>query len=162
MKKVVLVVVGIVFLAVIGCGGAGDRVQESPELEVVTAAEPEAESASETEVRSDIVYVCNCGEECKCGTVKTASGTCECGIELKWAHVVKIEGSEALLCTCQEGCTCTIDPEDESKCSCGNDLRRVSLDGTGLYYCNCGGSCTCNHVSSEEGTCGCGMALKTT
>jgi hypothetical protein len=80
---------------------------------------------------------------------------------MKWHHVVKVEGDEALLCACAEGCTCKIDPKDASKCGCGQPLKRVSLKGTGIYFCNCGGSCFCNTVSDQPGKCRCGMDLKT-
>ena len=88
-------------------------------------------------------------------------GTCSCGEELVWAHVVKVEEDVALLCTCTEGCSCSIDSADPSKCGCGAPLRRMSMKGTGLYFCNCGGSCTCNYLSATPGTCACGMELKT-
>jgi len=70
---------------------------------------------------------------------------------MKWHHVVKVEGDEALLCACAEGCECTVDPDDPTKCSCGHTLERVDLKGTGIYFCNCGGSCMCNTVSDRPG-----------
>jgi hypothetical protein len=79
---------------------------------------------------------------------------------MKWGHVLKVEGSEALLCQCAEGCQCKLDPKDSSKCGCGMTVKRVNMAGTGLYFCNCGGSCFCNTVSDEPGKCGCGMNLK--
>jgi hypothetical protein len=121
----------------------------------VASAGPEGETA-----RHDVVYVCGCGPDCPCNTVKAEPGTCSCGKPLVWGHVVKVEGDVALVCTCDEGCTCKIDANDPTKCGCGKALRRVSLKGTGLYFCNCGGSCTCNHVAAEAGRCGCGMELK--
>ncbi len=110
--------------------------------------------------RKDLLYVCDCGPQCSCNTVSSEPGKCACGKELKWTHVVKIEGDEALLCTCNKGCACTIDAKDASKCACGQQLKRVSLKGSGIHFCNCGGSCYCNTVSSKAGECGCGMPLK--
>ncbi len=110
--------------------------------------------------RPDVVYVCNCGADCKCGAVSKAPGACSCGKELAWRHVVKVEGDEALLCTCDQGCTCQLDADDPTKCACGKPVQRVSLKGTGLYFCNCGGSCMCNTAASVPGDCRCGMPLK--
>lgn len=148
-------------IAVLGCGQAPEQAAPTAASDVASASEiaPGADPAEVVEARHDVVYVCNCGPGCACGVVSKTPGTCTCGKELVWAHVVKVEGSDALLCTCSEGCTCTIDANDATKCTCGNDLRRVSLAGTGLYFCNCGGSCTCNHIAAEPGTCGCGMEL---
>ena len=137
-----------------GCGAPATETTEAPGAEMATA-EPEAAA----EVRHDVVYACACGPECTCNSLATTAGTCTCGTELGWTHLVKVEGNEGLLCTCAEGCSCEIDASDPTKCSCGGELRRVSFEGTGLYYCNCGGSCTCNFVSSEPGNCSCGMEL---
>ncbi len=111
--------------------------------------------------RSDVLYSCNCGPQCKCNSVSVNPGNCKCGAPLKWGHVLKIEGNEALLCQCKEGCQCKIDPKDSSKCGCGMPVNRVNLQGTDIYFCNCGGSCFCNTVSGEPGKCNCGMNLKT-
>ncbi|MFA7382631.1 MAG: hypothetical protein WC001_04205 [Desulfurivibrionaceae bacterium] len=110
--------------------------------------------------RHDVLYTCNCGAGCTCNTVKTSPGTCRCGAPLKWGHILKIEGNEALLCQCDEGCTCALNPQDQSKCSCGKPVKRVNLKGTGIYFCNCGGACMCNTVSDQPGKCRCGMELK--
>lgn len=117
--------------------------------------EPAAEYA-----RKDLLYSCNCGPECKCNSVSVAPGNCACGKPLAWGHLVRVEGSDALLCTCKEGCQCKIDPHDPTKCGCGNPIKRISLKGSGLYFCNCGGSCSCNVVSAHPGECYCGMPLR--
>ncbi|GAB4264832.1 MAG: hypothetical protein Kow0092_16740 [Deferrisomatales bacterium] len=114
----------------------------------------------EAAARRDVLYTCNCGPECTCNAVSTRPGKCPCGTEMKWGHVVKVEGDEALLCTCGKGCTCALDASDPTKCACGKPIKRVSLKGSGVYFCNCGGSCTCNTVSDRPGTCRCGMPLK--
>ena len=119
------------------------------------------ETGTAEEQRKDVLYTCNCGPECKCNTVSTKPGNCACGQPMKWGHVVKVEGNEALLCTCKEGCKCRgLDPKDPIKCTCGGPVKRVSLKGTGIYFCNCGGSCMCNTVSDSPGKCKCGMELK--
>ena len=118
------------------------------------------QTASSQSDRKDVLYTCNCGASCKCNTISTKPGKCTCGSPLKWGHVLKIEGNEALLCQCKEGCQCKLDPKDPSKCGCGMQVKRVNLAGSGIYFCNCGGSCLCNTVSQEPGKCKCGMNLK--
>ena len=117
-------------------------------------------TAKADEARQDVLYYCNCGKECNCNSVSTTPGDCKCGKPMKWGHVLKIEGNEALVCTCEKGCTCSLDPKDSTKCGCGKDVKRVNLKGTGIYFCNCGGSCTCNTVSDKPGKCKCNMDLK--
>jgi hypothetical protein len=116
--------------------------------------------ADADEARQDVLYFCDCGKECKCDSVSTGPGNCKCGKPMKWGHVLKVEGNEALVCTCAEGCTCSLDPKDPAKCGCGNPVKRVNLKGTGIYFCNCGGSCMCNTVSDKPGRCKCSMDLK--
>jgi len=111
--------------------------------------------------RHDVLYSCDCGPECQCNTVSTKPGKCACGVDLKWGHVLKIEGNDAILCQCGEGCKCGgLDAKDPTKCLCGTAVKRVSLEGTGINFCNCGGSCHCNTVSEKAGDCMCGMKLK--
>ena len=118
------------------------------------------ETADTGDSRQDILYTCNCGPQCKCNTVSIEPGKCACGTPLKWGHVVKTDGNEALLCRCKEGCVCAIDSKNPAKCGCGMAIKRVNLKGTGIYFCNCGGSCSCNVVSDKPGKCKCGMKLK--
>ena len=119
-----------------------------------------AQSASPSSDRQDVLYTCNCGPDCKCNSVSTQPGTCPCGTPLKWGHVIKIEGDEAILCQCGEGCKCELSKDDPSKCACGNQVKRVKLADSGIHFCNCGGSCVCNTVSDQPGKCKCGMQLK--
>jgi hypothetical protein len=109
--------------------------------------------------RSDVIYWCNCGPECKCNAVATKPGKCGCGKEMAGGHVVFMEGNTALACTCGPTCVCKIDPNDHTKCGCGKPIKRINLEGTGIYFCNCKGSCGCNTVSDKPGTCSCGMPL---
>ena len=111
--------------------------------------------------RQDVLYTCDCGPQCDCNSMSTQPGNCACGKPMKWGHVLKVEGNEAILCQCAEGCSCAgLDPNDPSKCKCGNPIKRVNMEGTGTYFCNCGGSCACNTLSESPGTCKCGMNLK--
>jgi len=117
-------------------------------------------SAKADEPRQDVLYFCDCGKDCNCNSVSTKPGNCKCDKPMKWGHVLKVEGNEALVCTCAEGCKCSLDPKDPTKCGCGNPVKRVNLKGTGIYFCNCGGSCMCNTVSDKPGKCKCNMDLK--
>jgi hypothetical protein len=153
-KNLLIVVMCVAVIGVMGCA----RSEPVAETEVAVEAAPAAEETT-VAVRHDVVYVCNCGSDCDCGSISTGVGTCDCGSEMAAAHVVKVDGHDAKICTCSEGCDCEIDAADETKCSCGADLKTVSLEGKGLYFCNCGGSCTCNFVSAEPGNCACGMEL---
>lgn len=161
MKRtyVMMLAICIVAIGVSGCS----KTEPVAETETVEVAEAVVESVVEEvpAARHDVVYACNCGPECDCGSIGTEAGNCSCGSELVATHVVKVDGNDAKLCTCGNDCDCEIDAEDETKCSCGSDLRTVSLEGSGLYFCNCGGSCTCNFISAEAGNCACGMELVT-
>jgi len=147
----------IVVAVALGCGGTADQ-PAAPEVEEVVEAAPAAESAAVE--HHDLLYVCNCGPECECGTVSTQPGTCECGAELVEGRMLMVDGSIASLCTCGPDCKCEIG-DDPDSCGCGNPMRKVDLAGTGIYYCNCGGSCKCNFASAEPGACKCGMELIT-
>ena len=158
MKKTILLMLCVCCALVI----VNSCSRSEPVVEAVVEPAPEAVvDEPVAEVSHDVVYACNCGPECECGSVSAEAGTCSCGTELVAAHMVKVEGNDALLCGCDSACSCEIDAEDETKCACGTDVRRVSLEGSGVYYCNCGGECTCNFVSTEAGNCACGMELIT-
>ena len=132
-----------------GCGGMDTAEQESKQE--LSFAQVE---------RHDVLYSCSCGQQCKCNTVSTKPGKCDCGRILKWGHVLKIEGTEAILCQCAEGCRCYFNSKDSTKCTCGKPTKRVSLVGTGIYFCNCGGGGGfCNYVSDSPGKCRCGNKL---
>ena len=161
MKKsyVMTLALCVVMIGVIGCS----RTEPVTETETVAVVETVAEITTEEAPaeRHDVVYACNCGPECDCGSLSTEPGNCSCGSELAATHVVKVDGNDAKLCTCGNECDFEISSEGDTKCSCGSDLRTVSLEGSGLYFCNCGGSCTCNFISAEAGSCACGMELIT-
>jgi hypothetical protein len=163
MKKSYLMMACVccVLVAVIGCSNPAPVVEAETDAAMETVATEMVMDDAEAEVRHDVVFACACGPDCDCGSVSAVAGTCSCGTELEAAHMVKVEGNEALVCGCEADCTCEINAEDETTCACGTEIRRVSLEGSGVYFCNCGGSCTCNFVSDEPGNCACGMELIT-
>lgn len=119
-------------------------------------------SPAQTDVeRRDVLYICGCnGEQCRCNTVSTKPGKCDCGMALKWGHVLKTEKNEVILCQCSEGCRCYGLDNRQYFCNCGKPTKRVNLEGTEIYFCNCGSSCYCNRVSDKPGKCRCGIELK--
>ena len=121
---------------------------------LVLAAVAEKEAAP----GDSVLYVCDCGEQCKCNTVSTKPGKCSCGQDLVPMHVLKIDKDEAVLCTCGKDCACKISETDPTKCGCGKPVKRVSLKG--LYVCNCGAGCSCNTISDKPGKCRCGNDLR--
>jgi len=129
-------------------------------LLVAGLAAKQSLAAADEADRKDVLYTCACGDQCKCNSVSTTPGNCKCGKPMQWGHVLKVEGSEAIICQCEEGCTCKLDPKDPTKCGCGKPVKRVNLAESGLFFCNCGGSCFCNTVSAVPGNCKCGMPLK--
>jgi len=107
------------------------------------------------QTRTDILYTPSCGTQCSCNQLSVTQHKCACDSAMQWAHVVRIEGNEALICTTKEGCRCAIDPADSAKCGCGMPLTRVNLKETGIYFCP-----SCNTVASAPGTCNCGKNLR--
>lgn len=155
MKNMRFALVMLTLMVALGCGGAAT---EAPVEEVVVDV---VEEQPVVEARNDLVYVCNCGPDCACGSVSLGPGTCDCGNDLAQAHMLMIDGNVTTLCSCGADCTCELNAEDPTKCGCGKEVKQANLEGKGLYYCNCGGSCKCNFVASEPGTCACGMDLVT-
>jgi hypothetical protein len=119
-----------------------------------------AAADAQQNARPDVVFICACGPDCKCNSISKTQGSCACGKPMQEAHVLKVEGDEALLCICGDDCKCQLDPNNPERCGCGKPVKRVSLKGTGLYFCNCGGSCSCNTLSDKPAQCRCGMPLK--
>jgi hypothetical protein len=144
-------------IVTLGCGG---QTADTPAPAEEVAETAPAEEQPAVVVRHDLLYVCNCGPDCDCGTVSTEPGTCGCGSDLVEGRMLMVDGSVASLCTCGPECACEIG-EDGETCGCGNEIKKAELAGTGIYYCNCGGSCKCNFASAEPGTCSCGMELIT-
>jgi hypothetical protein len=105
------------------------------------------------------IYWCGSATDGPCSGISVSRGTCPDGKPMNAGHVVRIEGSVALVCTCGADCSCSLDPKDPAKCGCGKPIRKIDLAGTGIYFCNCGGGCGCNTLSDKPGACRCGMPL---
>jgi len=89
----------------------------------------------------DEIYVCGCGESCKCGTLANKEGECSCGKPLVKTTVTKVEkgniyynvdGKELsapqqgkFMCGCGDGCNCGFVSQKAGKCSCGKDMVKV-------------------------------------
>lgn len=84
----------------------------------------------------DELYVCGCGEGCKCDTMSKDRGKCACGNELKKSKVTKVEKGKI-----------TME---------GRDRPFVSI---GKYVCACGPECKCDTISQNPGTCSCGKGM---
>ncbi|MFC1837219.1 hypothetical protein ACFLYW_00875 [Thermodesulfobacteriota bacterium] len=143
---VLLVVFSVLLFGIIGPGRAE---QEAEEMFV-----------PQRPARHDVVYYCKCVQPCDCPSVSIRPGKSACGKRYEKGHILKIEGSEAVICQNSGGCRCyPVDPLNPTVCTCGLPTSRVSLAGSGLYYCNCGSSCFCNYLSDSPGSCKCGMGL---
>ena len=84
----------------------------------------------------DELYVCGCGEACKCDTMSRNPGQCTCGKDLVKAKVTKVEKG---MITME-----------------GRDRPFVSI---GKYACACGSECKCDTISQNPGNCSCGKKL---
>lgn len=96
-----------------------------------------APAASELK-KGDAVYVCGCGEACKCGSIAAAPGKCGCGQPLVKATVAKIDGG-----------LITVDRAGGK----GETTFKAP------YKCACGPKCTCNAVALGPAKCHCGMEM---
>lgn len=85
----------------------------------------------------DTIYVCGCGEECQCGSLSNAEGTCSCGKPLVKTTVTKVEKGKVFYTV---------------------DGKELSAPMKGKYYCSCK-ECDCNTISQKPGECGCGKKL---
>lgn len=86
----------------------------------------------------DKIYVCACGEGCKCGTLAYSEGECSCGNKLVEATVTKIEKGKVFY-------------------KLGD--KELSAPQQGKYICGCGKGCNCGFVSQKGGKCGCGSDM---
>lgn len=86
----------------------------------------------------DSIYVCACGESCKCGTLAKKDGNCSCGQKLVKATVTKIEKGKVFY-------------------KIGE--KELSAPQQGKYECGCGEGCDCGFISQKEGKCGCGKDM---
>jgi len=86
----------------------------------------------------DEIYVCACGESCKCGTLAKQEGNCGCGQKLVKTTVTKVE---------------------KGKVYYKVDGKELSAPQQGKYECGCGEGCKCGFVSQQAGDCGCGKPM---
>jgi len=86
----------------------------------------------------DEIYVCACGESCKCGTLAKKEGDCGCGQQLVAATVTKVEKNTVFY-------------------KIGD--KELSAPQRGKYECGCGKGCNCDFVSQKGGNCGCGKPM---
>ncbi len=82
------------------------------------------------------LYVCGCGEGCKCDTMSNNIGQCSCGKDLVKAMVTKVEKGKITM----EG-------------------RNRPFVSIGKYACACGPECKCDTISQNPGNCSCGKAM---
>ena len=61
---------------------------------VCSTSHEKGEAAHNDTERHDVLYTYACGNQCNCNTVSNKPGKCKCGVEMKWSHVLKIEGNE--------------------------------------------------------------------
>ncbi len=118
MKKLILIVLSAVF--------------------VFSAALAFAENGIFSAKAGDSIYVCACGESCKCGTLAKKEGDCSCGQKLVAATVTKVEKNTVFY-------------------KIGD--KEFSAPQEGKYECGCGKGCNCGFVSQKAGNCGCGKPM---
>jgi len=121
MKKLVLVVISLFVLAVAG----------------LAFADQDAKGMFSAKA-GDEIFVCGCGEACKCGTMAHKEGDCSCGKKLVAATVTKVEKGTVYY-------------------KIGD--KEFSAPQKGKYICGCGEGCNCGFVSQKAGKCGCGKDM---
>ncbi len=98
-------------------------------------------SAKELTLKAgDVVYACNCGPGCDCGTLSSSPGKCVCGKDLVQTKVMGVGGGKAILL------------------AEGWQKDRI-FSTVGKYACNCGPACKCNTISQKPGKCVCGAEM---
>ncbi len=85
----------------------------------------------------DELYVCACGDDCKCDSISRNAGKCTCGKDLVKAKVTKVEKG-----------TLTF------------DSRKRPFVSIGKFACDCGPDCKCDTISQNAGNCTCGKKMK--
>ena len=84
----------------------------------------------------DQLYVCGCGEGCKCDTMSRNTGKCACGKDLVKSKVTKVEKGKITM-----------------------DVRKTPFVSIGKYACACGPDCKCDTISQNPGNCSCGKPM---
>jgi hypothetical protein len=105
-------------------------------LSLAFAALAFADKTEMTAKVGDELYVCGCGEGCKCDTMSRNPGTCTCGKDLVKSKVTKVEKGKITMA--------------------GRDRPFVSI---GKYACACGPGCKCDTISQNPGNCSCGKKM---
>jgi hypothetical protein len=95
-----------------------------------------ADKSTMTPKVGDEIYVCGCGEGCKCDTMSKNIGQCSCGKDLVKAKVTKVETGKITM----EG-------------------RNWPFVSIGKYACACGPECKCDTISQNPGNCSCGKGM---
>jgi hypothetical protein len=85
----------------------------------------------------DELYVCACGDDCKCDSISRNAGKCTCGKDLVKAKVTKVEKGFLTF-----------------------DSRKRPFVSIGKYACDCGPDCKCDTISQNPGNCTCGKKMK--
>lgn len=96
-----------------------------------------AKGVFETKAGADI-YVCGCGDACKCGTLGNKEGNCGCGQKLVAAKVIKVE---------------------KGKVTYKIGDKEFTAPQKGKFECGCGEGCDCGFISQKAGDCGCGKPM---
>lgn len=122
MKRLVLVVISLLFVF----GAAG-----------LVCADKGAKGMFSAKA-GDEIYVCGCGEACKCSTLGLKEGKCSCGKDMVKTTVTKVE---------------------EGKVFYKVGDKELSALQKGKFMCGCGEACKCGYVSQKEGKCGCGKDM---
>jgi hypothetical protein len=96
-----------------------------------------ADKGTMTPKVGDELYVCGCGDACKCDTMSKSPAQCTCGKDLVKSKVTKVEEGKITM----EG-------------------RNRPFVSIGKYVCACGPECKCDTISQSPGDCGCGKKMK--
>jgi hypothetical protein len=95
-----------------------------------------ADKGTMTPKVGDELYVCGCGDGCKCDMMSTNPAQCPCGKDLVKSKVTKVEEGKITM-----------------------DVRNRPFVSIGKYVCACGPECKCNTISQNPGNCSCGKKM---
>jgi hypothetical protein len=141
------------------CSSTGSGQREGAAMQGATPPAAQGAMQETTQGGTKAIYWCGTPEGPYTG-ISISPANCPEGTPRNEGHVLRIEGTTALVCACSAGCQCTLDPKDPGTCACGKPIRRINLAGTGIWFCGCGAGCDCNTLSDKPGKCRCGMQLQ--